>query len=48
MLNNNPFSILAETVSPLAMQYFIIANGIIDCCWNNYSNDTSQKSNLFF
>ena len=25
MLNNNPFSILAETVSPLAMQYFIIA-----------------------
>ena len=24
MLNNNPFSILAETVSPLAMQYFII------------------------
>ena len=25
MLNNNPFSLLAETVSPLAMQYFIIA-----------------------
>ena len=25
MLSNNPFSILAETVSPLAMQYFIIA-----------------------
>ena len=25
MLNNNPFSILAETVSPLAMQYFIVA-----------------------
>ena len=25
MLNNNPFSILAETVSPLAMQSFIIA-----------------------
>ena len=25
MLNNNPFSLLAETVSPLAMQSFIIA-----------------------
>ena len=25
MLNNNPFSTLAELVSPLAMQYFIIA-----------------------
>ena len=25
MLNNNPFSLLAETVTPLAMQYFIIA-----------------------
>ena len=25
ILSNNPFSILAETVSPLAMQYFIIA-----------------------
>ena len=25
MLNNNPFSILAETVSPLAMQFFVIA-----------------------
>ena len=25
MLNNNPFSILAETIPPLAMQGFIIA-----------------------
>ena len=25
MLNTNPFAILAETVSPLAMQGFIIA-----------------------
>ena len=25
MLNNNPFSILAEIVPPIAMQYFIIA-----------------------
>ena len=25
MLNNNPFSLLAETISPLAMQSFIIA-----------------------
>ena len=25
MLNTNPFSTLAELVSPLAMQYFIIA-----------------------
>ena len=25
MLSNNPFSLLAEIVSPLAMQYFIIA-----------------------
>ena len=25
MLSNNPFAILAETISPLAMQYFIIA-----------------------
>ena len=25
MLSNNPFSLLAETVSPFAMQYFIIA-----------------------
>ena len=25
MLNNNPFSILAESISPLVMQYFILA-----------------------
>ena len=25
MLNNNPFSLLAELISPQAMQYFIIA-----------------------
>ena len=25
MLSNNPFAILAETISPLAMQYFIFA-----------------------
>ena len=25
MLNNNPFSILAETIPPTAMQFFIIA-----------------------
>ena len=25
MLSNNPFSILAESVPPLAMQYFIVA-----------------------
>ena len=25
MLNTNPFSILAESMSPVAMQYFIIA-----------------------
>ena len=25
MLSNNTFAILAETISPLAMQYFIIA-----------------------
>ena len=29
MLNNNPFSILAETVSPIAMQSFIIAMVIL-------------------
>ena len=29
MLNNNPFSILAETVSPVAMQSFIIAMVIL-------------------
>jgi hypothetical protein len=26
MLDTNPFSILAESVSPLAMQYFVLAN----------------------
>jgi len=25
MLNTNPFSIIAESMSPVAMQYFIIA-----------------------
>ena len=25
MLDNNPFSILAQSVSPLAMQYFVLA-----------------------
>ena len=29
MLNNNPFSILAETISPIAMQSFIIAMVIL-------------------
>ena len=29
MLNNNPFSLLAEAVSPLAMQGFIIAMVIL-------------------
>ena len=29
MLNNNPFSLLAESVSPIAMQYFIIAMALL-------------------
>ena len=39
MLNTNPFATLAETVSPLAMQGFIIAHDSSDCSWNNYPND---------
>ena len=41
MLQTNPFSILAETVSPFAMQSFIISNDCINCAWHNHSNDTS-------
>ena len=48
MLSNNPFSILSETISPFAMQSFIIAMVLLIAIRNYYSNDTSQKFDLFF
>jgi len=47
MLETNPFSLLAETVSPFAMQTFIIAM-IALITRNNNSNDPPQEFDLFF
>ena len=41
MLSNNPFSILSETIPVGAMQLFYNCNGIVNCCWNYYTDDTS-------
>jgi len=47
MLETNPFSLLSEVVPTVVMQGFYNCNGSFNCLWNNYSDDTPQKFNLF-
>ena len=43
MLSINPFSILAETVSPIFMQMFVIVMAILVFAGNSFRHNSQKK-----
>ena len=48
MITNNPFSILAETIPPIAMQTFVIAMGALVVLGTLIDIIHKKKCKIFF